>query len=300
MSPDLAIVIVTYNSEPYIEACLRSVDAIEETEVEVVVFDNASTDQTVEVAKPWNSTSVTIVAGEENLGFGQAVNRSVEMTTAPYVLLLNPDAELMPGSAEGLLALARSKPENGLYGGLTRQSDGSLNEHTLRKLPSLLGTLMFGFGLSAVHPRLAVERLELPTELSAAPMVTASLLMIDRKVWDQLGGFDDRFFMYSEDADLCRRAVDSGHVPLVDPDIIVKHDGGASTPDTGRKIAMMMAGRATYIRLHWKGPAQALALGSLWCGVGLRSLVDRVRGQNAWATAWSQRRHWIAGTQPPE
>ena len=295
MRPELAVVIVSYNSELDLDDCLDSVAAIEDLVVEVAVVDNFSTDDSVAVARKRESATVQVLVNEENVGFGRAVNQGVAATTAPLVLLLNPDATLTPGSAETLVRLSQDRPSHGLYGGLTRLSDGTLNEHTLRKLPSLLGTVMFGLGLAAVHPRLAVEKLDLPTDLTAVPMVTASLLLIDRTVWDELDGFDERFFMYYEDADLCRRAVDQGYVPLVDPDAIVLHDGGASSPDTGRKIAMMMAGRSTYIRTHWSGLPRWLALAALNCGVGLRAAIDRARGKQVWTTAWSLRSWWFPG-----
>jgi GT2 family glycosyltransferase len=295
MTADLAVIVVTYNSEDYLDACLDSVDAIEGLDVEVVVVDNASTDRTVDAARKRPADNLTVVANDENVGFGRANNQGVAACDAPLVLLLNPDAELAPGAAEALVALQQDRPEHGLYGGLTRRVDGTLNEHTLRKLPSVLGTVTFGLGLSAVHPLLAVEQLDLPTETSTAPLVTGSLLLIDREVWDELGGFDERFFMYSEDADLCQRAVALGYVPLVQPDAVIIHDGGASSPDTGRKIAMMMAGRATYVRLHWTGPARWLALSALYCGVGIRAAADRLLGKEAWLTAWRHRSWWMPG-----
>lgn len=298
MSPDLAVIVVTYNSEDDLEPCLDSVAEIEDLAVEVAVVDNASTDATVALAEQRRSATVQVLANDENLGFGRAINQGVAATTAPLILLLNPDAVLTPGSAEALVGLSKDRPEHGLYGGLTRRNDGTLNEHTLRKLPSLLGTVTFGLGLAAVHPLLAVEKLDVPTELTTAPMVTASLLLIDRTVWDRLGGFDERFFLYSEDADLCRRAVDLGHLPLVDPGAVIVHDGGASSPDIGRKIAMMMAGRTTYIRIHWSGPQRWLALASLYVGVGIRAAADRVLGKRSWLTAWGLRSWWLPGYRP--
>lgn len=293
-APELSVVVVTFNSEAHIERCLASVEAIEGLRTEVVVVDNASTDGTVELLSTIGS-GANVVGLDENIGFGRAVNLAVSETRAPYILLLNPDAVLRPGSAERLLARARTDPEHGLYGGVTIRSDGSVNEHTLRRLPSLLGAVVFATGLSAIVPRLAVERIPVPSHPATAPFITASLLLVDRRVWCELGGFDPRFFMYGEDSDLCRRAVDLGHVPLVDPEVVVVHDGGASTPDHGRKIALMMAGRSTYSRIHWCGWRRTLALSCLRAGVAVRAVGGRLSGQPAWASAWALRDWWYPG-----
>ncbi len=296
---DVSVLIVTYNNEDDIGACLDSVAAIAEYRVETVVVDNDSSDATVEVTKAHPLAPHVIVAGD-NAGFGAGMNTAAAAASGEYLLLLNPDAILEPGSAERLVELARSRPDASMVGGLTLRANGEPNPDTVRRLPSLRGALMFASGMSMVSARITdFERMPLPVTISAVPMITGSLMVISAERWRDLGGFDERFFMYSEDTDICARIGSHGWSILVDPEARILHEGGASTPDGGRKAAMMMAGRATYMRVQWSGLRGQLGLACLWWGALVRSLLSRVHPRaKRWGDVWRLRSWWFAGYGP--
>ncbi len=293
---DVSVLVVTYNNQDDISPCLDSIAAIEGLTVETIVVDNDSADSTVEVAKA-HSIAPHVIAEADNRGFGSGMNAAAAAATGEFFLLLNPDAVLEPGSAERLVALARSRPEVAMVGGLTVRQDGTINPDTVRRLPTLRGALMFASCLSMVSRRVSdFERMPVPEAVRAVPMITGSLMLISRDRWHELGGFDERFFMYAEDTDICARIAARGWVILVDPDARVRHEGGASTPDGGRKAAMMMAGRTTYVRVQWSGVRRRIGLACVWWGALARSVLSRVHPRAArWRDVWRLRDWWLPG-----
>ena len=295
---DLSVVIVTFNNSADIGACLDSVAAIDPPAADVVVVDNASDDNTVARAQE-HALRPTVIANDGNEGFGRGVNRGAAAASGDHLLLLNPDAVLRPGAVQLLLAQLEDRQDVAMAGGLTEFTDGGCNPFTVRRLPSLRSLVVFATGLSALSSRIPdFERLPLPEddEVRSVPMLTGSLMLVPRPVWEELGGFDERFFMYAEDTDLCARMLDSGRQILLVPAARIVHDGGASTPDSGRKTAMMLAGRATYIRLRWRGPRRMVGLALLQAGVAVRALLARVRpGAMRWRAAWGLRSWWSPG-----
>lgn len=295
---DLSVLIVTYNNEADIDRCLDSVAAVEGLDVETVVLDNASADGTVAAATA-HRLHATVIALDENVGFGSGMNQAAAVTCGTYLLLLNPDAVLEPGAAERLVSLAADRPGAAIYGGLTTFTNGRLNSNTVRRLPSLRGAAMFASGLSMLSTRITdFEQLPLPVSdaVISVPMLTGSLMLIPRTVWDRLDGFDERYFMYAEDTDICARIGEAGLDILLDPLARILHDGGASTPDEGRKTTLMMAGRATYLRLRWRGWRKRVGLALLWVGVAVRSAVGRVHPKaRRWTVVWKHRDWWFGG-----
>ncbi len=297
---DLSIIIVTYNNEADISACLDSVAAIEDHATEIIVIDNGSSDRTIEVLHEHAAQPIVIAAGG-NRGFGSGVNEAARRASGTFLLLLNPDAVLLPGCAERLIEVALAVPEATMLGGLTRTSSGVLSDDEIRRLPGIKASLLYATGASSFFKAMPDgESLPTPTDVEEVPFISGSLLLIRAADFRQLGGFDERYFMYSEDTDLCHRIHQQGGTILVVPDAQIRHDGGASSPDDGRKTALMLAGRSTFLRLQWSGWRRSIGLGSLWLGTAVRSLAGRAhpRGRR-WVTAWRLRRWWWPGYQVP-
>jgi GT2 family glycosyltransferase len=244
---------------------------------------------------------VTVDAVGANIGFGAACNRGAARATAPHLLLLNPDAELVGDALAQLLEVARVEPEWGIYSGLTERSDGTVNQATARNLPSLRGHLAFGLLLSTLfrgRPWADPDHIEIDPDGQAVPVgvVTASFLLIERALFESLGGFDERYFLYSEEVDLLRRARTAGHQPLLAPWVRVRHDAGQATGNEARRQALMMAGRVTYARITWSGWRQQVALAALHSGVALRAVAESLPGRpRLWRDVWAARRWWGEG-----
>jgi GT2 family glycosyltransferase len=301
VNPDVSILVVTYRCRDAARGCLASLRETVAVPHEVVVLDNASQDGTVEMVRE-EFPDARLIASEENLGFAVGCNRAAEEARGKYVLLLNPDTVVHEGAVGALLDFARAHPEHGLVGGRTLDPDGSVNPGSCWGAPSLWSLFCFATLLSSAFKR---TRLYDPESLGAwqrdtvreVDIVTGCLLLAPRTLWQELGGFDARFFMYGEDADLSLRAAQLGYRPAITPDAVVTHEIGVSSAAREDKLMLLFRGKATLLRKHWRGTRLRLGLGLLAAGLGLRSLLSRGRGAqpSPWTRVWRSRSDWLAG-----
>jgi hypothetical protein len=132
-------------------------------------------------------------------------------------------------------------------------------------------------------------------------IVTGCLLLVPRDAWLKLGGFDERYFMYGEDADLAFRARQAGFSPIICPEACIVHDVGKASATRADKLLLLFRGKATVVRDHFHGWRKRLVLLELLAGVGLRALLARVSlaskrsGAEGWGKVWSERNDWIKG-----
>ena len=307
MSPPAApltvsVVVVSYNSAADLPACLDSVEASarDGLVVEVVVVDNASSDGSPDLVRA-RPAPVRVVETGANLGFAAAVNRGVAETSGDLVLLLNPDAVLLPGSLDALVAFALAHPEHGLYGGRVVHEDGTNDPSSCWGAMSLWSLACFATGLSTAlrrHPVFDPESLgrwERDT-VREVPVLTGCLVLAPRRVWEELGGLDEAYWLYAEDADLSLTARRAGWRPVVVPQAEILHaKGGSSTSST--KTPLVLAGRATLLRRRWSPSARTAGLALLLLGVGLRAGLARLSGRGGadWRAAWRTRSLWLRG-----
>jgi GT2 family glycosyltransferase len=257
---DLAVVVVTYNSAATIEACLRSVQT--EGAAEIVVVDNASQDGTPRLLAA-RFPELRLIANAVNEGFGRACNRGWRATRAPFVLLLNPDTELQPGALSALLAFAADQPRAALVGPRIVNPDGSL-QHSCFRFPTLRMVLTGFFGLIPLdspangrYPRAAYERAHQVEHLLGA------CLLARRAAADQVGLFDERFFIYFEETDWCYRMRAAGWQNWYCPAATVLHLGAHSTSrDPERMSGEFYRSQARFYRKHYS-PVRLLALKGL-------------------------------------
>jgi GT2 family glycosyltransferase len=241
-----------------------------------------------------------LIASDDNLGFAAGSNLAAQAAEGQYLLLLNPDTVVHEGALQSFLDFARSRPGAGLYGGRTLDPDGTVNPGSCWGAPTLWSLFCFATLLSSVFRG---SRLFDPESLGGwerdsvreVDIVTGCLLLAHRRVWYELGGFDTRFFMYGEDADLSLRARALGYRPAITPDAVVTHEVGVSSEADGNKYMLLHRGKATLLRKHWHGLRLRLGLGLLAAGVGLRALL----GRPAWSEVWRRRDEWLEGYPEP-
>ena len=230
--PALTVVTVTYSSGTHLDRFLSSLTVATDLPLRVVIADNGSVDGAPEEAvERYPGTELLRTGG--NLGYGTAVNRGVA-TVAPdreYVLVANPDVVWGPGSIDALLEAARRWPGAGTLGPLIRDPDGAVYP-SARHLPSLVRGGMHavvGFAWKA-NPWTKSYRQE-HTEPSERPVgwLSGSCLLLRRKAFDAIGGFDERYFMYMEDVDLGDRLGRAGWLNVYVPGSEILHDKGHST-----------------------------------------------------------------------
>ena len=224
---NIGIVIVTYNSCADIGRCL---DAAQGSGAEIVVVDNASSDETLAEVR---SRGVRVVANPTNRGFAAAVNQGFAALTTPYVLLLNPDAEVL----EGLDALraACDLPGSAGAGGKLVDAKGSAQiGFMIRQLPTPLNLTLEVLLLNRALPNNRINRKYRGLELNynnriPAEQPAGAFLMVRREIWQELGGFDEGFFpLWFEDVDFCRRVRDRGYQLYYVPEAVARHRGGHS------------------------------------------------------------------------
>jgi N-acetylglucosaminyl-diphospho-decaprenol L-rhamnosyltransferase len=303
--PDVTVVVVSYNAIEWLTACLGAIAPAAPTRrVQVVVVDNASTPEVQQylATRPYG---VEVLQQESNLGFGRACNLGAAHGRGRYVLLLNPDAVLHPGAIEALVDFLEADPGRGLVGGRTLRPDGGLDPSSCWGAPTLWSWFCAATGLSSVFrysPLFDPESLgrwQRDSEREV-DIVTGCLLLASRTTWDQLGGFDEDFFMYGEDADLCLRASAGGLRPSITPAATAVHAVGASSPHRLGKQRLLLRGKATLVRKHWSTPRSKVGLALLCLGVGLRATAEAVRRieDRTHRTLWAERHDWLAGWPP--
>jgi GT2 family glycosyltransferase len=303
--PDVSILIVSYNTRELNLACLRSV--VRETrdlDYEIIVVDNASVDGSAD-AIAHEFSAVQLVRSRENLGFAGGVNRAATLAQGEFLLLLNPDTEVLDGAIQRLVALARENPEAGIYGGRTVFADGSLNPSCCWRRITAWGLLSRALGLSMLLENSAWLnpegyggwRRDTPREVD---IVQGSFLLLRAATWQELGGFSKEFFMYGEEADLCLRARARGYRPRFFPSASIVHHGGGSEPVKADKQIRLLSAKRLLIQRHWDARTAWLGLSLLRLAPRLRALAVAVAsavgvdpGAGAvWREVWNRRGEW--------
>lgn len=303
---DVSILIVSYNTRELTLAAIRS--ALGETgrvSHEVIVVDNASADgsaDAIAAAFP----GVRLVRLDQNIGFGPGNSVGSRHATGDYLLLLNPDTVTLDHAIDALVEFARAHPEHRIYGGRTLFPDRSLNRTSCWGEPTLWSMFCRGSGLGALFKHReffepeSLGRWERDS-VREVPIISGCFLLIERVLWEELGGFDERFRMYAEEFDLCLRARKLGARPVVVPQATIIHYGGASDRVLAEQTIRHYKGRAQLLRKHW--PAWKAWLGvrclDMWAfNKLLRSAVlspasARHRELAAtWRTIFSRRGEW--------
>lgn len=230
-SPAVAVAVVSWNTRELLAACLRSLHPEANAgRAEVWVVDNASSDGSPALVRdefPW----ATLVASQDNLGFGAAVNLVARRTRAPWVAPANADVELEPGALERLLATAREHPEAAVVAPRLVLQSGA-TQHSVHPFPTLPLAIVFNLGLHRLSRRLG-DRLMLEgywdeDRARAVDWAIGAFMLVRRDAFDAVGGFDEAHWMYAEDLDLGWRLRRAGWVTRYEPRARVRHAAGAA------------------------------------------------------------------------
>jgi GT2 family glycosyltransferase len=237
-APDISIIIVSYNTREMTLDCLRSLYAnMGALSCEVFLVDNASADGSVDAIRSAFPT-VNIIANARNVGFGAANNQAMATAKGRYFLLLNSDAFLKPVALPQLYHNLESNPATGVVGPRLLNADGSLQISCFR-YPSPTRAWLENLGISSLfrsHPKIGDYRRWPHDTERAVDWVIGACLLVRRKVYEKVGGFDERFFMYAEETDWQARIRDAGWTIAFTPTAEVTHLGGASGKEQPVKI----------------------------------------------------------------
>lgn len=231
----VSVIIVNYNVVYFLEQCLYTVvQASTGLDAEIIVVDNASTDASRAVL-PGRYPAVQFIWNDHNPGFGAANNQAMKIARGEYFLLLNPDTLLTPDAITTCLEFFATHPDAGAVGMRMYDGSGKYLPESKRGFPDPLTAFYKLSGLARLfprHPKLARYYLG---ELSAdavqeVEVLAGAFMMISRKAYEQVGGFDEAFFMYGEDIDLSHRIRQAGFKNYYLPEPGIIHFKGESTP----------------------------------------------------------------------
>ena len=250
------VVIVSYRSAATLRGCAEPLCTL--PGVHVTVVDNASPDATPEAVA---GLPLELVRSPHNGGFSYGCNLGAKRGEAPLVLFLNPDARIGPADLEALSRALAEHPSAALVGPRIREPDGEL-AWSQRRFPRQRSTFAQALFLHRVRPRAGWtdELIRDPAayERPGAPdWVSGACMLVRRATFESVGGFDEDFFLYCEDTDLCRRLRDAGHEVRFEPAAEAVHVGGASS-DAGATQAIAARSRVRYARKHMRPAAARL------------------------------------------
>jgi N-acetylglucosaminyl-diphospho-decaprenol L-rhamnosyltransferase len=311
---DLSVIIVTYRSAADIGGCLAAVgQATTGIPAEVIVVDNASGDHTVAATRA-ASSGTRIIERTKNNGFAGGCRTGAGVARGGWLLFLNPDTAVAPDGIRELLQCARDHPAAGIIGGRFVREDGTVDPRSWWRRPTPWSTLCFALGLSTFLAGSRIFDPEAPRpwkpdadEVQFVSIVSGAFMLVKRKLWDELDGFDPAFFMYGEDADFCLRAAAKGYRPMVTARAVCQNAGGKSSSSI-QKLVLLFTGKCTVARRHFPLGLRRVGVYLLVTGVLVRAAASRWSGlasllhndrptahREDWRALWSARDEWRGG-----
>ena len=248
----VTVVVVNFNTSALAKRCLESAAAdLGARGWSAIVIDNASSDGGVEALAALPRT--TVVVNPTNAGFGAAVNQAAARSTAPLLWVLNPDCVVHPGAFAALADTLDAHGDCAIAAPRLLNADGSVQASARGNPTAWTGLFGRNTLLTRIFPSSAVARRNLPARdlaasgVESAPVdwVMGAAMLIRRAWFDAVGGFDEGYFLYWEDADLCRRLWQRGYATRYVPRAVVTHDGGASA-ETDSPLATRAFHRSAY------------------------------------------------------
>ena len=246
-----SVVMVNYDSWPLTRRCVESLRATGYEDYEVVVVDNDRPEP------PALDDSVRLIRNPRNAGFARACNQGIEASEGDLIVLLNPDTIVEEDFFEALDHFFVEHPEAGIAGPRVLDADGKLQLSARRELGPISGLVSRTSLLTKLLPDSAAVKRMFPlfaavSSGSPAPVdwVSGACLAARREALQKLGGLDEKFFMYFEDADLCRRARQKGWTVHYLPAVTVTHNAGGSTASRPRAIWRLHKSAFLYHRKH--------------------------------------------------
>jgi N-acetylglucosaminyl-diphospho-decaprenol L-rhamnosyltransferase len=282
---ELAVVIVNYNAGDYLTRCVASVfEAGGGLALDVLVVDNASRDGSARAAKS-AQPRLRLIENATNRGLSAAWNQGAGETGAPWILFLNPDAEVWTGDLATFVKVGEGRADVALLGPLVRNADGSMYPSG-RVFPTVgqavghafLGPFTPNNRYTRAYKQLGWDR----HSEREVDWVSGACMLLRRSAFEAVGGFDDSFFLYAEELDLCTRLRDAGWRVLYTPELEIVHEGGVSTGRSRRTHILHSAGVYRYYRKHrargWRRITIPVAWLTLRARAELISLRDRLAG----------------------
>jgi GT2 family glycosyltransferase len=255
-SIDLSIIIVNWHARDLMERALDCVYAtVRSSSFEVIVLDNSPGDGTAELLRE-RFPAARLLANRENIGFARANNQGAAVARGRYLLLLNPDAFVHAGTLDRLIAFMDDHPEAAAAGPRLRYADGRL-QRSVTSFPTVLTELWTTLGLDRAFPgspifgRYKVTYWDME-DLREVESLMGACIILRRSAIEETGLFDEQFFMYSEEVDLCYRLRKAGWKNYFIPDVEATHLwGGSSQRVPATTFLRLFRSRVQFFRKHY-------------------------------------------------
>lgn len=276
---DLSIVLINFNSKTLTEQAIRSIQqTTQDVAYEILVVDNS--DQPGQAIA--QSDSVRVIGPIENHGFGHACNVGAQKAQGRYVLFLNSDTIMHAGSLAQALVYLQDHPQVGALGIRTLLPDGRLDHGCKRGFPTPFSSLCYFTKLDRLFPHsrhIGAYRQTFLSEqeIASVDCISGSFMMMPKQVFEALGGFDEDFFMYSEDVDLCYRIKQAGYRIVYNGQLSMTHLKGQSGLYTNEKVVhYFYDSMELFYQKHYQKRYSRLTSALVSCGIHMkRSLALR-------------------------
>ena len=280
---DVSIIIVSYNVRHFLEQCLRSVYASQgQLELEIFVVDNASSDNTLSFLREQfpqaEHPELHLVNNVRNVGFGRANNQALAHAKGRYILFLNPDTVLTEHTLTDCVTFANSHADMGALGVMQLHSNGEFALESRHGIPTPWRAFCQMSGLSSLFPATKTfdgYHMRFFNNAAAAPIEIASgaFMLIPRDALEEIGGFDERFFMYCEDVDLCYRLLQSGRQNYYLPTPILHYKGASTRRGSFRYVHTFYSAMLIFFNKHYAKSARLMSP-LIRLGIYLRGLIS--------------------------
>lgn len=305
ISPEVSVIMVSYNTR---ELTLRAIDSVlRKTNInyELIVIDNASNDGSA-ASIAANFPDIQVINSDQNLGFAAANNLAASHATGDYILLLNPDTEILDAAIDKLLAFAKEKPECRIWGGRTLFADMRLNPSSCWMRQTFWSLFCQAIGVNSILRSSTVFN---PEGIGGwdregerdVDIVSGCFFLTTTEHWREMNGFKFEYFMYGEEADFCLRSISNGARPRVTSKATIIHLGGASEKVAADKLVRLLSAKSLLINDHFSKakiiarfllglwPLSRYFVHSLLARLGKFESIDRAK---IWGEVWRRRTEW--------
>jgi len=273
----LSIIIVNYNVTQLLTNCLLSIQQYVEVDHEVIVVDNASTDDS------WKSLITKFpefhfIASSENEGFAKANNKAVKTAKGEYILLLNPDTEVEGAYMKDILDFADANKENfGCLGVRMHDAKGNFLPESKRSVPDMFNSFEKLFTNFKKNNSKSYYRNDIGEYTTTAiDVVTGAFLLIKKEVYEKIGGLDETYFMYGEDIDLCYTLLKKGYKNFYYGKASILHHKGESTVKDEVYLERFYGAMQVFINKYYRD-AKPMQYSFLKAGLSLRHKIEKIK-----------------------
>jgi len=281
---ELSVVIVNYNAGEYLARCVASLfEGAGGLALDVLVVDNASSDGSARAAET-RQPRMRLIENATNRGLSAAWNQGAAETDAPWILFLNPDAEIWDGDLAAFLKVGEARPDVAVLGPVVRNADGTIYESG-RVFPSVGQAVGHAFvGPFAPDNRFTRSYKQTGWDRRSereVDWVSGACMLVRRSAFDEIGRFDESFWLYGEELDLCTRLRQAGWRVLFTPELEILHEGGVSTGRSRRTHLMHSSSIYRYYRKHRARGWRVLTLPAAWIALRVRAELVSLKERSA-------------------